>query len=250
MNASSTSRRRLATLVAVGALAASGTVYAGWFDGVGGPTGSGTRASESRTVAGFDAIKLRSPFKVRVRQTGREAVTVQADDNLLPLLETAVRDDRALEIGWKRGTEPRTKVDPVITVEVINLRAVAISGAGELAIESLQASVLSASVAGSGDLVLEGLKLDSLTLSVSGSGDVRAAGKTGRLSISIAGSGDVDADKLEADEAGVRVAGSGNTQLQARKQLEVSIAGSGDVSYRGDAQLRSSVAGSGRVTRR
>jgi len=244
------SRRRFAALLAGATFAATGSAQAGWFDGAGGPTGSGTRASESRAVTGFDAIKLRAPFKVRVRQTGREAVTVQADDNLLPLLETVVRDDRALEIGWKRGSEPRAKVDPVITVEVISLRAVAITGSGDLAIESLQAPTLAASVAGSGDLVLEGLKLESLTLSVSGSGDVRAAGKTGKLAISIAGSGDVDADKLEADEASVRVAGSGNTKLHAGKQLDVSIAGSGDVSYRGDAQLRSSVAGSGRVSRR
>lgn len=250
MNTPALSRRRFAAIVAAAAVVASAPSRAGWFDGGSGPSGSGNRASESRSVAGFDAIKLRGPFKVRVRQTGREAVTVQADDNLLPLLETVVRDDRALEIGWKRGSEPRAKVDAVVTVEVINLRAVAIAGTGDLAVEQLRGGALSGSVSGSGDLVLEGLELDALTLSISGSGDVRAAGKAGRLSISIAGSGDVKTDALEADEVNVRVAGSGNAQVQAKKQLDVSIAGSGDVVYRGDAQLRSSVAGSGRVTRR
>ncbi|WP_423286664.1 head GIN domain-containing protein [Caldimonas sp. KR1-144] len=247
MNTASSPRRR-SLLLAGFAFTVAGSAHAGWLDG--GPAGSGQRASESRHVTGFDAIKLRAPFKVRVRQTGREAVTVQADDNLLPLLETVVRDDRALEIGWKRGSEPRAKVEPIITVEVASLRAVAIAGDGDLVVESLQSPALSGSVSGSGDLVLDGLQLDSLTLSVAGSGDVRAAGKTAKLAITIAGSGDVKADALEADEVGVRVAGSGDAQVHAKKRLDVSIAGSGDVSYRGDAQLRSSVAGSGRVTRR
>lgn len=225
----------------------------GWF-GSKTVTGSGTVASQVRAVADFQAIQVSGPFKVIVRQTGREAVEVRADDNLLPLLETVVAPSatggRTLQVRWKRGETIRTRSVATVTVEVAQLTALASQGSGEVVVESLKTPRLSLSLSGSGDARLEALTADRLDLSIAGSGDVRAAGQAEQLKVSVAGSGDIRALDLKAAEVAVSIAGSGDVAVHADKTLDVSIAGSGDVVYRGGAALKSRIAGSGSVTER
>lgn len=193
-------------------------------------TGSGTVAREARTAGDFQAIELRGDIDLVVRQSGRTAVEVQADDNLLPLLETEVvdgRHGRTLRIGWRRGESVRTRSDAVVTVDVAQLRAVASSGSGDVRIDALAAP--------------------EFALSLAGSGDVSLSGRAERFTLSIAGSGDVAAQALAADEVKVSIAGSGDARVHAERALTVAIAGSGDVVYSGSAAVKSSVAGSGSV---
>jgi hypothetical protein len=216
-------------------------------------TGSGTAAREARTVGDFQAIELKGNFDLVVRQSGRTAVEVQADDNLLALIETEVidgRHGRTLRIGWRRGESVRTRADTVVTVDVAQLRAVASSGSGDVRIDTLTAPLFSLALAGSGDARLARLATDDLSVSIAGSGDVSASGRTKRLALSIAGSGDFAAQDLAAEEVKVSVAGSGDAQVHAERELTVAIAGSGDVVYSGAAALKSSIVGSGSVRKR
>lgn len=231
------------------ALAESGS----WFGGKAAVTGSGTIASQVRAVADFQAIKVSGPFKVTVRQTGREALELRADDNLLPLLETVVEPAagiRTLHLRWKRGETIRTRTTPSVTIEVAQLTALTSQGSGDIAVEGLKTPRLALSVSGSGDARLADLTTERLDLSVAGSGDVRAAGVADQLKVSVAGSGDIRALDLKAGEVAVSIAGSGDVAVHAEKTLDVSIAGSGDVVYRGGAALKSRIAGSGSVTER
>lgn len=215
--------------------------------------GSGTLATQLRSLEAFDAIRIAGSFKVRVRQTGRETVEVRADDNLLPLIETVVEADgptRTLHLRWKRGETIRTRHEVSMVVEVARLEAVASHGSGDVTIEPLKTPALALSLAGSGDAVVNDLAADSLALSLAGSGDVRASGRAARVKVSVAGSGDVQAADLKADDVSVQIAGSGDVSVHAAKTLAVSIAGSGDVVYGGEAAVTSSVAGSGRISRR
>lgn len=216
-------------------------------------TGSGTAARETRAPGDFQAIELRGDIDLVVRQSGRTALEVQADDNLLPLVETEVidgRHGRTLRIGWRRGESVRSRSNPVVTVDVAQLRALASSGSGDVRIDALTTPLFSLALAGSGDAKLARLATDELSVSIAGSGDVSASGRTKRLALSIAGSGDVAAQDLAAEEVKVSVAGSGDARVHAERQLTVAIAGSGDVVYSGAAAVKSSVAGSGSVRKR
>lgn len=223
--------------------------------------GSGTVATESRTAAAFEAVAMSGSFELVVRQGAQQSVQVQADDNLLPLLETVVesgRNGNTLQVRWKREAgwsggwsndwnrvRPRSKV--LVTVVVPTLNAVALSGSGDLRMETFSTPSFQLALSGSGDARLQGLSTEELSVRVSGSGDVSGQGSAKRVKISIAGSGDVRLGEMSADDVSVSIAGSGDAAVNARKALSVSIAGSGDVSYVGDPQVKSSVAGSGRV---
>ncbi len=241
-------RRRLLALPMLGALlllqpaAQAATV-----------TGSGRQATESRTLPEFQAIRLGGSMDLQVRQGPVQSVQLQADDNLLPLLETVVEntaDGATLKVRWKDGQSLSTRSKVVVSVVLPRLNAIAAAGAGDVRVDAFNTPALKLSLAGSGDVKLNGLGTEDLQLSLSGSGDVAGTGKATRLKVQLAGSGDVQLAELQADEVRISIAGSGDAAVNAQKTLDVSIAGSGDVSYTGNPAVRSKVAGSGSVTRR
>ncbi len=215
--------------------------------------GSGRAASEMRTVAEFQAIALNGPMDLTVRQGNSPSVQVEADDNLLPLLETVVESSGngpTLLVRWKKGERLNTRSRVLVTVVVPKLTALTAMGSGDMKVESFNTPVLKLSLSGSGDAQLVGLTTDDLGISIAGSGDVGGNGRAARVKISIAGSGDVRLNGMKADDVTVTIAGSGDAAVHADKSLSVSIAGSGDVSYTGNAAVKSSVAGSGSVVKR
>lgn len=255
-----TARPTLAALLAAAALAlafaaparaaAEGSVLRiGW----GSTTGSGKIQTDTRAATGFQAISLKTSAKLVLRQGSREGVELRADDNILPLIETRVIDGAGvptLEIRSRDGASYSTKTTPVITVDLIKLSSLAVSGSGDVTGDALKSPTLKITVSGAGDIRLNRLAVDDLAIKVTGSGDVRFNGRAGKLGIAVAGSGDVDTAGLEADEVSVSIAGSGNASVNARKTLAVTIAGSGDVVYSGDALPKTSIAGSGTVRKK
>jgi Putative auto-transporter adhesin, head GIN domain len=204
---------------------------------------------ETRAASGFEAIGLEGDIDLVVRQGTRESVQVQAPAGVQPKIEVRV-DGGTLRVGVKKGESLRNAGPVVVTVEVVNLRALASSGSGAIHVEPLKTPSLAVSLAGSGDATLKQLQTGALEINVAGSSDVVAAGSATRFKLSIAGSGNVQAGDLVSDEVAVNIAGSGNTRVNAAKSLSVAIAGSGNVDYSGNAVLSSSVFGSGKISRR
>jgi len=215
-------------------------------------TGSGKLANETRVVTGFQAIALRASMKLVLRQGTREGIELRADDNILPLIETTVVDRGGvptLEITTKKGSGFSTNNPIVATIDLITLRALSISGSGDVIGDALKTPGLSVAISGSGNVKLKQIAADEVSAKVSGSGDIEFSGRTGKLGVSISGSGDVKTRGLEADDVTVSVAGSGDADVTARKTLTVSIAGVGDVKYTGEPVVKSSIAGHGKVSK-
>ena len=69
--------------------------------------GSGTLKSESRPVSGFTTVTLSTVGSLTIEQTGTESLTVEGDDNIVPLITTVVKNNN-LEIGHDAGTQSFT----------------------------------------------------------------------------------------------------------------------------------------------
>lgn len=187
--------------------------------------GSGHSTTQPRAVAGFSAIHVAGSATVLVDRTGTESLTITADDNLLPLFTSEVKDG-VLTLGVAKGKSFQGKA-PVYRITVAALREIEIAGAGDVTANNLDG--------------------DSLVVKIAGSGDVKLAGKVNSLTISVAGSGDVDAAMLNAKSATVSVAGSGDVTVNASDMLDARVSGSGDVRYLGSPKLATKVSGSGSV---
>lgn len=211
-------------------LLAAGFSLAAAFAGAETVTGSGNPATETRSVAGAHGVSMSVPGKLEIVIGDAEKLTINGDDNILPMLETPVeRGELRIRFRDRGNVNLRFKTPLRMTLAVKSIDGIAI--------------------AGSGDVVANGLDARKLAVSISGSGNVTLGGKAQSLEAQIAGSGDVRAGKLEAKTASVSIAGSGDATLWARESLQASVAGSGDVRYYGDPTVQRSVMGSGSVRR-
>ena len=236
-------------LVVAGACAFAAAPVVAWEWGFGTKVaGSGNIKSETRSVSDFTGISLAVPAKAEIVQGAIESISIETDDNILPLIETVVESGK-LKIRFKdKNTSVVTK-NLRMTINVKAIESISVAGSGDVRAAKLQAAKLKASIAGSGDLRIAALDADFLTVSIAGSGDFSAGGKANLVEASIAGSGDIKIEKLAANNVKLSIAGSGDATVWAKDTLKISVAGSGDVSYYGDAKVSQSVAGSGSVKR-
>ena len=213
-------------LSAAAAIASLGVSAASAWTGI---TGSGRPMTQQRDVSGFNGVALSLPGRLEIVQGQAEGVTLTADDNLVPEIETVV-EGGVLHVRFRKDLGATTRTRISVTVRARAIRSIA--------------------VAGSGDVVAATLEAPELSVRLAGSGDVKLGGRAESLQVRISGSGDVDAGGFDTQRAKVSLAGSGDATVWARKSLEVSVSGSGDVRYFGDPEVRSKVAGSGSVRRK
>lgn len=209
---------------------------------------SGKVVSESRDAKGFTGIALSVPGTVVVRQGEPTSVAIEADDNLMPEIETVV-ERGSLRVRFRRSLDLSGRQTIRLLVTTPEIESLAVAGSGDIVAEALRTRSLDISVAGSGDVRIARLEAQKLKASVAGSGDIKVAGQADEVTASIAGSGDIEARKLRSKRSRVKIAGSGDISLWVLETLEASTAGSGDIHYYGDPSVTRKVAGSGSVKR-
>jgi len=209
--------------------------------------GSGHEVDVARKVGPFTVLRLDSSIDVHARQGAAASVSVHADDNIEPLVETAVEGD-ALVVRLRKGASFRANHNVVVNVVFTTLTAAQQHGSGDLSIDRLSAPKFESTIAGSGDLRIDNAQLGTFALSIAGSGDVVLAGSADDARIGIAGSGDVDARHLATRRVSVSISGSGDAHVNASESVDARVAGSGDVSYSGHPrEVQRRVSGSGSV---
>ncbi|MGZ8289929.1 MAG: head GIN domain-containing protein [Telluria sp.] len=244
--------RHAVLAVAAFALAApAATVAASPLDWIGGEKikGSGKVMQQNRALANFSGVALSLPARVELRIGNTEGVSVETDDNLLPLVETVI-ENGTLKV---RPSKRNMNLQPTHMRVVIQARSVerlSVGGSGTIHSQPLRGGKMVFDIGGSGSIEVDRIDGDSVSVSLGGSGDLTTGGGSAKnLSVSVAGSGDVDVGKVAAGQASVTVAGSGTATVWARDSLGATIAGSGDVNYYGNPKITRSVVGSGDVVR-
>jgi hypothetical protein len=207
--------------------------------------GSGNIISESRHVSGFKEIELKGQGKVELTKGSRPSLEVTTDDNILPSIETVVKDGKLI-ISHEKGKNLRpTKLNYTITVK--DLQGASIAGSGDITGKSRFVSEdFYTYISGSGDIRLE-LNTAHLTSNIAGSGSIHLSGKADIHQASITGSGEIDVFGLETQNVSVSITGSGDCKVNASEKLKAKITGNGDVLYKGHPQVNKTITGSGSV---
>jgi len=210
--------------------------------------GNGNTKSETRNVTNTSKIKVQGDVDVLL-QSGPAAVRVEADENLIPYIETRV------EGGWltvKTKDNANLNSSNPITVYITtpDISDLSVSGSGNITGNSKFSlnNDMSFQVTGSGDITVA-VNAPKIEASITGSGNLHLTGETKDIDIHITGSGNYDGPDLKAENAEVSVTGSGDASLYADAHLEASIMGSGNVKYRGNATVDTHVTGSGTVNK-
>ncbi len=209
--------------------------------------GSGKEASVVRQVGTFSALRLDSSVDVIAHQGTSPSVTVRADDNIEPMIETVVEGD-ALVVRMRKNVSFRTNHKVVVDVVFTTLTGAQQHGSGDLHIDKLSGPKFESTIAGSGDLQIDHAQLGSFALSIAGSGDVAISGTADEARFGVAGSGDINARDFVARRVSVSISGSGDAHVNATEAIEARVAGSGDVTYSGHPhEVSRRVSGSGSI---
>jgi hypothetical protein len=189
-------------------------------------TGSGTNATENRPVSGFSNVELSGSGELIIEQTGTESLTIEADDNLLPLLTSEVSGD-TLHLGVRPNTSLRPRTPIIYRLTVSQLAGLELSGSSAVTASKIQA--------------------DRLRVEISGSGRITVTGDVVDQELEISGSGGYRADQLLSRTLRARISGSGNADVNVTESLDVDISGSGSLTYQGDPRVSQQISGSGEL---
>lgn len=191
--------------------------------------GSGDVVTEEREVSGFTSISLQGVGELVIDQTGSESLTVTADDNLLPYIETQVRG-RELIITIQEDTTLSDITELTFHVTVDSLDSLELTGAG--------------------DVELLHLENDTWDVNLSGAGNITVSGQVDTQTIVISGAGSYNGEALISQAASIENSGAGMAIVQVSDSLNVNISGLGSVEYIGDPTVEQTITGLGTVHQR
>ncbi len=214
--------------------------------------GDGHLKKEIRQVGDFTSLNSHGPMDVQVNYGNSNSISVEADENLLPYIETVV-ENGSLEIRARKNTNLRSKSKMIVTVSMTKINALKLSGSGNIKGDGAftNDNETDIAVSGSGNIILSFDKFKDLDVAVSGSGNVHLKGSgTNRISAHVSGSGNIDCSNINSNDVAAKLSGSGNIKVYASNSIDAKISGSGNVFYKGDAtKIESKISGSGKVVR-
>ncbi|MFI5185628.1 MAG: head GIN domain-containing protein [Chitinophagales bacterium] len=208
--------------------------------------GNGNLKTEERSPGSFKSVASHGSFNVYV-SSGEQSVKIEAEDNLLPYIETYV-DGSVLHVQEKDNFWLRPSREVKIFVSLPDFESIHSYGSGDIIGQSkiTNSSKLSLEVNGSANIKMD-IDAPEIDAETNGSGDIDLKGSVKSWDGEIHGSGNIKAMDLKSENAIIKIYGSGDADVFADAKLDVHVAGSGDVRYRGNAQVSSSIAGSGKV---
>lgn len=189
-------------------------------------TGSGSVKSEERRVSAFDRVSINGIGELIIEQTGAESLTIEAEDNLLPLLVSEVEGNR-LTLGVRPNSSISATRPIVYRLNVKLLREITAEGSVRVAASGLDTAQFALNTSGTVNSVLRG--------------------SAGNQSILMSGTGSFDGRNLTGSTAQVDLSGTAQALLNVSKSLDARVSGTAVVRYLGSPQLEQQVSGIGRV---
>jgi hypothetical protein len=205
---------------------------------------------QTREVSGFTSIASGGPFNVQVKLDGTESLKIEADADIMDLIETKVTNG-TLKIGFKdhQSFHHNThQIDVYVTAK--SLSALTNAGSGSIKVEgTISTANFKAVLSGSGNITTA-VKSDDLHAVISGSGSMKLSGNTGDADFVVTGSGQINGKEMKTATTRVAITGSGDVYIEADKTISAHITGSGSVVYSGTATISDAkFTGSGRINK-
>ncbi len=212
--------------------------------------GSGNVVSETRPVSGITGVGHGTIGDLTITLGETETLTVEAEDNLLPYLETPVING-SLTIRNKPGVSllPTRPVRYHLTVK--SLQSLADSSSGNISGPKITGQSISIALSSSGNITLDGVQADTLNVASSSSGVIKIhGGQAGRQVITLSSSGTYQAPDVKSQSAQVIISSSGDATIWVTDQLDATISSSGSVNFYGSPQITQRISSSGKVNSR
>lgn len=188
--------------------------------------GSGIIVTEQRNVEAFRSVESSGILIVEILVGPERSVEVEADDNLLPYIETDVRRG-VLHLSTKGKIRPSGSIR--VRIHTDELAAISGSGASEISVS--------------------GLENAEFTVDASGASKVTIAGRTTSLRVEGSGASRIDACGLNAQDVTAGVSGASEAKVTLNGVLNARSSGAAKIIYAGSPmEINKRTSGAGKVT--
>lgn len=208
--------------------------------------GSGKIVTEKKQVENFEGVSAGNAIEVQVRIGSPASVEIEADDNLMKLVETNVSNG-VLRVHLRNNYSiSNGHVKAFVTVPQLNY--VESTGAANVDVldEIKNAEKITLHASGAAEI---NAKVDApyVKIESSGAATVKASGKTRDLDADASGGANIHAEELMSENAHAEASGAGNVHVYASVKLDAKASGAGNVLYKGGASVHADESGAGNV---
>jgi hypothetical protein len=213
--------------------------------------GYGPLMLEIRDIENFTAVSNAGSFEVQVTLADTFGVEVEAQENLLAIIETYVSGS-TLIVKTKNGLCIGNGAPVVVYVSLPELEEVRNTASGYIYADRADIEEFEMSNTGSGNISIDSVFAYSFSVKNSGSGQVFISGFYGDdINISQTGSGTIDAGTIHgAADININHTSSGRIYVTVYDGMEVDarLSGSGRIRLFGDAEMAEySLSSSGKI---
>lgn len=187
---------------------------------------------ENRDIPKFNSLSVGGAFNVYFTQADKTSLIVEADENLLPKIETDVTGDK-LSIS-SNNIKNATALN--IYVSNPEIEKIDVSGAASFKSENTftgKSLVLRASGASQVNLDVE---VEELETKASGASDVKLSGSAFYHRISASGAAEVKASGLVTNTSDADASGASEIRINATEEVTSSKSGAGSISVAGNPE--------------
>ena len=173
---------------------------------------TGPVATEDRPVGTFQAINFDGAAQLDILVGPVPSLSITGSQSSRSAFTARVDGDRLLLDSHNTLWQP-TVGKVIVRVTVPQLRALKVSGAGEITVN--------------------GISGDALDILFEGAATLEASGKVGTLAVQMNGAGKMDLSRLEAQSATVTTNGAGTIDVNSTAALDATVNGVGSINYYG-----------------
>ena len=198
--------------------------------------GNGKVVSIERKIEPFSAIKLNGVFNVMISQGEKESLTIEADDNLVDLIES-IKDGDTLIIKQKKESNFKpTKFNIYITIK--DIKSLESDIVGNIVTSTpLNLKDFNLSTQNVGSIKME-FNSDKFFANINSVGDITLKGRSGVSDIKNSSVGNIHSLDFVSDNLILQNSNIGDVEVSVEKEFTLTTNGIGNVLYKGNPVVK------------
>lgn len=201
-------------------------------DYLAGIRGNGNVVSEDRTISSdFNSIKVQQGITVYLTQANSTKLNVEADENIIDLLITEVKNNE-LKIYFEKNVYKTKARNVYLTANNIDAIRTS-SGAHVKGENTIETSNLDLDASSGSSIKIEVVTNEIRTETSSGA-HIKIAGKTTNLSASSSSGSSIDADDLKSINTIAKASSGADIDVYVSEQLTAKASSGGSIEYKGN----------------
>jgi hypothetical protein len=200
--------------------------------------GNGVVKEEKRDLPGFTGIEIVAAFEATVTLGEKPSITLQSEENLLPLVQTEVEGGR-LFVKFAPGQSIETTHPQKATIVVPSLDFISGRGAARITTTVGESKSFRIEAEGASVISVNGLSTEQLDVQCDGACQVTLVGKAKNATIRLSGASKIMAEKATIESAKVEFGGACGGELFVTDSVTGLVAGASSLTIKGEPKSRS-----------